>query len=654
MDNNRHKTTKSNKDFGKTLSNLSKSIDNSKFSIINNIRDSKVVKIKAITKKTKKPEYNRQEKIKPYYDFKENIDKKEKEKEISNDSSSDYVNEEEDDFDNILRESLSVQSLNIQNNKKEYPFSKIEKGKIKNEENQKNNINDDNKSDKILYDKINEHFEKIDFIDKYPYKEKKEEKKKISEDLKYKNPYQETDKSYNIDKLISKEKEDISKIYEIKNIDKEKYEEIKSKNIFEKNTENIMFLIPGEVNPEPEPNKLFENNEETKIRLINHNKTIENKLKEIKFFERLKSISDSRFSFFEENYQKDNNFLNESSFENILINEKNLNILSPLTLIFQKIFNPSSNIGELNFFQKIFNNEGYQAYFNESELENIPKFFTDLNYVNNLFNTFDIDELNNFLEEIKTWKNTFTFEQEYIHPIKYFKEKKVINLKKILTVYFISPYDLIIDCNSRSSGIAFSDTVMALNQFKFHCDIKFDNKKGRFRFKTNIKILNSIKMVKNSWIKNTIKEEGKNENDIEIIDNVWIPMKKEILEQDVINQQIMEKIYQKYLNNNLNKYNSVLEDENRDIKIVDNDSDDAWDSFSQKSDEEKNKEDIDTQINNNNMNDLDERNITILKSGGIFLIAIYLIKVCFSSFSLDTIFGIFWIALIGYLIYKFR
>ena len=195
---------------------------------------------------------------------------------------------------------------------------------------------------------------------------------------------------------------------------------------------------------------------------------------------------------------------------------------------------------------------------------------------------------------------------------------------------------------------------MALNQFKFHCDIKFDNKKGRFRFKTNIKILNSIKMVKNSWIKNTIKEEGKNENDIEIIDNVWIPMKKEILEQDIINQQIMEKIYQKYLNNNLNKYNNVLEDENKDIKIVDNDSDDAWDSFSQKSDEEKNKEDIDTQINNNNMNDLDERNIMILKSGGIFLIAIYLIKVCFSSFSLDTIFGIFWIALIGYLIYKFR
>ena len=118
---------------------------------------------------------------------------------------------------------------------------------------------------------------------------------------------------------------------------------------------------------------------------------------------------------------------------------------------------------------------------------------------------------------------------------------------------------------------------------------KFHKKFDWYKLNTYEKILNSIKMVKNSWIKNTIKEEGKNENDIEIIDNVWIPMKKEILEQDIINQQIMEKIYQKYLNNNLNKYNNVLEDENKDIKIVDNDSDDAWDSFSQKSDEEKNK-----------------------------------------------------------------
>ena len=177
MDKNRYDTTKSSKDFGKTLSNLSQSKDNNKFSIISNIRDSKVVKIKGITKKIKKPEYNKQEKMKPKYDFKESIDKKEKEKEISNDSSSDYADEEEDDFDNILRESLSVQSLNIQNNKKEYPFSKIEKGKIKNEEKQ-NNINDDNNQIKFYMIKLVNILKKLTLSINILIKKKKKKKRK--------------------------------------------------------------------------------------------------------------------------------------------------------------------------------------------------------------------------------------------------------------------------------------------------------------------------------------------------------------------------------------------------------------------------------------------------------------------------------------------
>jgi hypothetical protein len=66
--------------------------------------------------------------------------------------------------------------------------------------------------------------------------------------------------------------------------------------------------------------------------------------------------------------------------------------------------------------------------------------------------------------------------------------------------------------------------------------------------------------------------------------------------------------------------------------------------------------DVNNNILNVDMNDfnLNERNVKILKSGGIFFIGLYLIKIYFSSFSIDTIFGIFWICLIGYLIYKFR
>ena len=94
-------------------------------------------------------------------------------------------------------------------------------------------------------------------------------------------------------------------------------------------------------------------NQELNTCLINHNKFIDKKLKEIKFFEKLKSISDSRYLFFIKNYRKDDNFIAEENFENILIEEKNLQIRSPLTLIFQKIFNPSQNF-EKNFFQKYF------------------------------------------------------------------------------------------------------------------------------------------------------------------------------------------------------------------------------------------------------------------------------------------------------------
>ena len=157
-------------------------------------------------------------------------------------------------------------------------------------------------------------------------------------------------------------------------------------------------------------------------------------------------------------------------------------------------------------------------------------------------------------------------------------------------------------------------------------------------------------MLKNTVINNKIKEESKNENDEEIINNVWFPMKKEILQQDLINQKNEEKIYKEYLKKNLNKYENNINEE----YISDNDSDDIWDSFSEKKNENECDNYNDNSNLNINMNDLNERNVKILKYGGIFLIGIYLIKIFFSSFSIDTIFGIFWISLIGYLFYKFR
>ena len=613
---------KTYKNFSMTSSSLSNSIEG-KFNTINNIRDSKVVKIKTITKKNENPKYN----------IKQNTNKKEKDS--SEDSSSDYANAEDDDFNNILKESISIQSIN-KSKKEENPFLN------------KKNI------EKITYDKLNEHFLNNDeYINKYPskIKTKEENNNKAYDNLLFMNPYTDTNKSVNMENINISEKNDIN----INNtpISNEEYNLLKNNNIFNNNN-NIIYL-PKENKDESEKEKekdILENSE-LKARLINHNKYISKKLKEIKFLEKLKSISDSRYLFFIKNFRKENKFLDIDSFENILINEKNLKIQSPLTLIFLKIFSPSEISGEKNFFQKNFTsgvNMNYFADYNENDLQKVPRFFNDLSYVNNLFNTYNFEELKNFLEEINQWKNIYTYEQEYTHPIKYFKQRKYITLRNNLTIYFISPYDLIIESHSKSTGIPFSDTVMAINQFIFHCDIKFDSKKGKFIFKTNVKILNSIKMLKNTVINNTIKEEGKNENDEEIINNVWFPMKKEILQQDLINQKNEEKIYKEYLKKNLNKYENNINEE----YISDNDSDDIWDSFSEKKNENECDNYNDNSNLNINMNDLNERNVKILKYGGIFLIGIYLIKIFFSSFSIDTIFGIFWISLIGYLFYKFR
>ena len=669
--NNNNNLKKSNKDFGSILPNLSGSND-TKFNTINNIRDSKIVKIKGITKKNQKQnnENIKQPNLNLNIKKKEKEKEKEKEKIISDDDSGDYANPDDDDFNNILKESISMKTLN-ESKMKENPLNTIDNQKIKKptENIDKNkNINSINNLEKNTYNNLNDYFNN-DYNynnnnNKYPNEQVKQKEdndnNKLINNLIFENPYQEKNKSIEINNFIPPIKNDIipnklnnNNLNSITNEDYNDYNLLESNNIFNNNSKNILY-IPSE-NDEREN---YESNIELNSCLINHNKFIDKKLKEIKFFEKLKSISDSRYLFFIKNYRKDDNFIAEENFENILITENNLQMQSPLTLIFQKIFSPSQNLSEKNFFQKNFTsgvNMNYISDYDDYELNNVPRFFNDLSYVNNLFNNFDFDELNNFLEEIKTWKNTFSYTQEYKHPLINFKQDKYIILTNNLTIYFISPYDLIIESHFRSSGITFSDTIKAINQYIFHCDINFDAQKGKFKFKTNVKILNTIKLLKNTAINNTIKEESKNENEEEVVNNIWIPMKKEIIEQDLINQKNQEIIYQQYLNNYLKKFNAQDGGMRTKKNENENGSEDAWDSFSDKNNE-INFDEINEEVNDfgMNKNDLNERNIKILRNGGIFLIGIYFIKIYLSSFSIDTIFGIFWISLIGYLIYKFR
>ena len=538
---------------------------------------------------------------------------------FNNDNDDDYDNSDEDDFENILRVSkIKQDSTRII---EENPFStstnkeinklgnKTDKNKFKTNNNIKSNT---------LYNNINEHFNSKDFSQNLDGDDNNIDENLINDDYKK-----------NIDIFKN-------------NFDDNYFEEIEQKNKIYNNYINII--------NEDNINKNILENEDIKNRLINHNIEIENKLKEINFFERLKSISNSRYSFFVKNFQNDKDFLEPENFDNEVINITNLKIKSPLSLILYLMLNQNS---QPNLLKKIFNSEpnsNYRCLINESELNKIPRYFNDLNYVNELYNTFDFDKLNNFLKEINEWENLFKFKQDYTHPIKYFKYKRCVTMENNVTIYFVSPLDLIIDSKSRAIGIPISDTVMALNQIRFHNDIRFDNKIGKFIFETSVRILNSIKIIANISIHDTIKKEGKNENDHILLNTVWSNMEPEILKQDIINQNNVEKIYKKYLQRNIMKYSNKISEEYKEEKK----EEEILESFSEKSiDDDGEKNDI-NKVKDIFKNDLDERNRRILNYGGYGFIAIYALKIFFRPFSVDTIVGLLWISFIIYLMYKFK
>ena len=378
-------------------------------------------------------------------------------------------------------------------------------------------------------------------------------------------------------------------------------------------------------------------------------------LKEINFLQRLKSISDSRYSYFIEKYQKENYFMEKSQFENIFIDEKDIKVKSPLTLIFHYIFNPATLLQESNknFFETIFTKRGDRNYamtYDQFELEEIPKYFNDFSYVNNLFNNYNKDDLNLFLNEINSWKETFSFEQQFIHPLYMFRREKSITMRDVAKVYFISPYDLIIDYHSYGSDLPLSDTFIAITQYRFHCDINFDYKKGKFVFKTSGKIFNTIKLVKETLLKKTIRNESNNTNKEELQINTWPPLKSVIESEDQKNQKIVEQIYQTYLLNNLNKYSKILP---KEYDIFNAENEENWNSFSDLSDHEN-----ETYRDNYAWKkDLEDKNLIILKYVIFFIIFLLVSKILWSivsgTFSFRSLFNSFLVILLGYILIKF-
>ena len=260
-------------------------------------------------------------------------------------------------------------------------------------------------------------------------------------------------------------------------------------------------------------------------------------LKRNKILINLEKICQNRMLLFEKEYQNDICFKKKDFFNNVFINNGEIGKNFPLTLIFHYLLNPKIAVNyfsfQKNFYENVLLLHGFKnikVSYDENMLNKVPKFFDDLNYVNNMFQNFELSEVDKFINEIKNWSKTFDLEIEY----------EDINNNKIkdqVKIYFISPKDITVEYNSNSAN-----SSKSFAEFNFHCDIDYDKNKGRFVFNTIANVYNKCEEL----------------YQFEFLGEIWERAMIIIKEEGLKNKIIMDKIFKEHLKKNLHKYSSSI------------------------------------------------------------------------------------------------
>ena len=413
-------------------------------------------------------------------------------------------------------------------------------------------------------------------------------------------------------------------------------------------------------------------NENLKNQFINRNLAMFALLKRIKFFQNLDQISQNRMQLFEKEFQNDIYFKKRDFFNNVFINNQEIGITIPLTLIFYYILNPKVTINQFslkkNFYENVLLLHGYKnikIIYDDNILKKVPKYFNDLNYVINLFQNFEISELNKFIKEINNWSKTFELEIKY-------EDKNNNNITDKIKIYFISPKDITVEYNSNSAN-----SCKSFAEFNLHCDINYDKNRGRFVFKTSANVYDKCEEL----------------YQFEFLGEIWERALIVIKEESQKYKVNADKKFKEHLKKNLRKYSpninyiikDVIEKEKRDksinesfqnIKNVNNVNINKNISHEIRREEKINNKDIETNFNkniikekNNALNDKnknkkeiiiinnkDKRKEQILFYGVILSFFIFIFKTVLSielgSFSLDTFFNFLIIIIIGFMLVK--
>ena len=425
-------------------------------------------------------------------------------------------------------------------------------------------------------------------------------------------------------------------------------EEIKTKNNENNNNENE----ENNNNNENKSTKKF-----TKLKL-KKSKEISKLLEKIDFYNRLEKIHKERLEQFNQKYYnfKEGTFLSIKEFKEVFVEDFPFTG-TPLSIVFNSLFNDHSKIEELNqnkpYYESIYLNRGdYDLNYQEinddnNKIENVPEYFKNNEYVLNLFSNFNESELEKFLSEIPNWFDYYKFRLIYTHKMK----KQFIGPDKInedgnYITYFVSPKLLVMDDIEYGSGFPFCNSFFPITQYRFTCDLKFNEKKGKFEFITKLNIGFLVHFIKSCLFKGKIESAGYSEAK-DAINYFFLENVKLVLNSQTL---IFEEMFNKVTEENIVR--KIIQKENFADGVDDVDVDDE--SEKNFDDDNKNDNEIENKVvnennninnendnkndklknNNNNKSFIDEYKMYVQIFIGIFLGVI--LYVLFKNYSIET------------------
>ena len=302
-------------------------------------------------------------------------------------------------------------------------------------------------------------------------------------------------------------------------------------------------------------------------------KQITKMLEEIEFYKKLDEITKERMELFTKEYtdEKKGFFVNQKIFKRKYAEETFKDC--PLFVIFTTLCKMTTQLEEYKrnkgFFESIFLDRGdTEVKFEETPefSNNIPNFFNDGDYVMNLFSQFNKEDFDNFLNDIKNWSHKYEYTCHAIHKVKQvpFGPSQVVMRDRFI-VYFISPTLLIFDDMAYATEFTYCDNFLPLFRYRFDCDIKFNDKKGKFEFNTKMTISYITIFLVNFMLKGTVESKSNSDTEElikgEIIDklkdsmNIYIDKFKDIFDR------VTDETFQRKINLKQNMITGEIEEE---------------------------------------------------------------------------------------------